>query len=236
MRNIDKYLEIAEGADWNVSTEEFEDGRGIDIDFGWETTRGQDFHMNIYINQDDPEELMEEIYKYWDGFDPEEEAMIWIDPSTGKGGNGAPESIIDIIKDMQEAKDCILELYKLMNGKVWNVRDVKVFKESYNYALEELIEAKHDAKSPNAASLIRNYELADNCYGDCYICLGRKKIEIESIYYKGDDALVHVSCEAFEADVKMVNLSVDNIKRVMRFLHKVYRNNLKEDNYRYKAN
>lgn len=232
MKNIDKYLAIAEDNDWGTYVQEFEDGRGIDINFNMTTSAGQDFHMSISINEDSPEELMEQIYKYWDGFDPEEEAQIWIDPSTGKGGNGAPSSIIDIIKDMQEAKDGILELYKLMDGKVWNIRDTKVFKENYNYALKELLDADHDKESPETVRFIRNYDLKDNYYGNCFILFGKKRIEIESIYYEGDDAMVHVSCEAFEADVKMVNLSENNIKRVMKFLRKVYQNKLKENGYK----
>lgn len=232
MRNIDKYLKLAEDNYWTTYVGEFENGRGIDIDFSINTSAGQDFHMGISIDDDNPKQLMEQIYRYWDGFDPEEEAMIWIDPSTGKGSNGAPESVIDIIKDMQEAKDSVLELYKLMDGKVWNIRDAKAFSENYNYALKELLNAHHNEESPEAIRFIRNYYLDDNYYGDCFILLGRKRIEVESIYCNNDNAMVHLSCEAFEGDVKMVALSVSNIKRVMKFLRKVYKNKLKENNYK----
>lgn len=232
MRNIDKYLAIANDNDWGTYVQEFEDGRGIDVDFNMVTSANQDFHMAINIEEDSPEQLIEQIYKYWEGFDPEEEAIIWINQSTGKGDNGDPESIIDIIKDMQEAKDSILELYKLMDGKVWNIKDVKVFKENYDYALKELLDADHDDKSPETVRFIRNYDLKDNYYGDCFILLGKKRIEIESIYTEGDDAMIHVSCEAFETDIKMVNLSVSNIKRVMKFLRKVYQNKLKKNGYK----
>lgn len=232
MRNIDKYLEIAEDADWGVYTEEFEDGCGIDIDFGWETTRMQDFHMNISINQDDPLELMAAIYKYWYDFDPEEEAMIWINPSIGKGANGAPESIIDIIKDMQEAKDKILELYNMMEGKVWDADNINVFNKNYKCALEELLQANHDEASPKTVNLIRSYDLNENYYGDLFLLFGRKKIEVESIFVEGEDAMLHVAFEAFEADVKMVNLSEKNIKLVMKFLRRIYMNQRKEQYYK----
>lgn len=232
MRNIDKYLAIAESKYWTTYVSEFEDGRGIDIDFSINTSVGQDFHMNIGIDEDNPTQLMEQIYKYWHDFDPEEEAMAWIDPVTGKGTNGAPESILDIVKDMKEAKDEILELYKLMDGKVWNIRDTKIFNENYNYALKELLEANSDDESPETVRLIANYELKDNYYGNCFILLGRKRIEVESIYTEGDNAMVHLSCEAFEGDINMTNLSTANTKRVMKFLRHVYKNKLKDNNYK----
>lgn len=232
MRNIGKYLEIAENNGWSVSVEEFEDGHSIDIDFSLTTSAGQDFHMNISIDEDIPDQLMHQIYCYWENFDPEEEAMIWIDPATGKGGNGAPSSIIDIVKDMAEAKDEIYELWDLMKNHISDRRDTKAFDKLYKLALDELIWLEHDYIAPITSRLIKKYDLKDNYYGNCYILSGRKRIEVESIFTDGDYAMIHVSFDAFEADVNIVNLSENNIKRVMKFLRNVYTNKLKENNYK----
>lgn len=233
MRNIDKYLAIAEKCDWSVDVEESKDRKDIQIDFGIITSQNQDFHMNIYINNDNVDELLHQIYLYWDGFDPEEEALNWIDPHTKKGANGAPVSILDIIKDMQEVKRDILNLYRRIQDGPIDKRDIKTFKKFYDNALEELSEAKIDEESPRTVSLIREYDLQDNYYGNlCFILLGRKKIDVESIYVNENNAMIHVSCEAFDTDIKMANLSIDNIKRVMAFLRKTYQNRLKENNYK----
>lgn len=205
MRNIDKYLAIAKKEGWSTYVEEFEDGHSIDVDFGCTISANQDFHMNISIDRDDPDELIKQIYKYWEGFEPGEESSVWANFSD---------------KDMQEVKDMIIRLHNSLQV----IPDIEEdFLALYDNAMDELLESNIDDKTPTAAYFIEAYCLDGNYYGDCFILLGNEKIAVESIYSENNDAMVHLSCEAFEADVKIVNLSIDNIERVMNSLYHAYK-------------
>lgn len=53
----------------------------------------------------DTDSLLQEIEEYYEGFDPDYEACLWI------GKNGAPYRIKDIVNDMEQAEAMIEKLY-----------------------------------------------------------------------------------------------------------------------------
>lgn len=57
------------------------------------------------------EAFIDNIHKYYEDFDVDEEAYIWIG-SDGHGKNGAPYHIADIVKDMEEAEVMMADLYE----------------------------------------------------------------------------------------------------------------------------
>ena len=68
------------------------------------------------MQDDDLDSLIGSIKKYYDNFDVDEEAYLWLD-ETGHGKNGAPYRMKDVVKDMEEAEkmidrllDAIMEL------------------------------------------------------------------------------------------------------------------------------
>ncbi len=68
------------------------------------------------MQNDDLDSLVGNIKEYYDNFDVDEEAYLWLD-ETGHGKNGAPYRMKDVVKDMEEAEkmidrllDSILEL------------------------------------------------------------------------------------------------------------------------------
>lgn len=68
------------------------------------------------MQDDDLDSLVGNIKEYYDNFDVDEEAYLWLD-ETGHGKNGAPYRMKDVVKDMEEAEkmidrllDSILEL------------------------------------------------------------------------------------------------------------------------------
>ena len=88
----------------------YEDERGYD--FGKYSSEGQDF--SFYINkQDSLSEFANEVLNYYNGYEPSEEAYLWLD-DTGHGKNGAPYEMIDVYNDMVECKDFIYELYEII--------------------------------------------------------------------------------------------------------------------------
>lgn len=62
------------------------------------------------LEDDDMEAFIDNIHEYYENFDVDEEAYIWIG-SDGHGKNGAPYHIADIVKDMEEAEIMMADLY-----------------------------------------------------------------------------------------------------------------------------
>lgn len=92
---------IAEEIDWSVSID------GAEITFSNYSDAGYD--LNVVITAHSPEDVVPELKRWWDGFDPSEEAYLWID-SSGHGKRGAPYELIDIYKDMVGCKEMVADL------------------------------------------------------------------------------------------------------------------------------
>ena len=56
----------------------------------------------------DTDSLLQEIEEYYEGFDLDYEACLWIDK------NGAPYRIKDIVNDMEQAEAMIEKLYETL--------------------------------------------------------------------------------------------------------------------------
>lgn len=61
----------------------------------------------------DTDSLLQEIEEYYEGFDPDYEAYLWIG-TDGHGKNGAPYRIKDIVNDMEQAEAMIEKLYETL--------------------------------------------------------------------------------------------------------------------------
>ena len=105
-----KITEIAEILGWSVDFSKPHDG-SIDVNFAKYTSYGQDFNFSVELEDDDMEGFIDNIHDYYESFDVDEEAYIWIG-SDGHGKNGAPYHIADIVKDMEEAEAMIADLYE----------------------------------------------------------------------------------------------------------------------------
>lgn len=105
-----KITEIAEILGWSVDVSEPQNGK-TDVNFAKYTSYGQDFNFSVELEDDDMEAFIDNIHEYYENFDVDEEAYIWIG-SDGHGKNGAPYHIADIVKDMEEAEVMIADLYE----------------------------------------------------------------------------------------------------------------------------
>ena len=101
-----------ENTDWGVDMS-FQDDNAF-FDFSTYSSMGQDFHCTVHVSVDDDiSDLMDRLIDYYDDFDPDEEASMWID-ETGHGKNGAPYRISDIVKDMEECKEEVYNLTQIL--------------------------------------------------------------------------------------------------------------------------
>lgn len=105
-----KITEIAEILGWSVDFSELQNGK-IDVNFAKYTSHGQDFNFSVELENDDMEAFIDNIHEYYENFDVDEEAYLWIG-SDGHGKNGAPYHIADIVKDMEEAETMMADLYE----------------------------------------------------------------------------------------------------------------------------
>lgn len=105
-----KITEIAEKLGWSVDFSEPQNGK-TDVNFAKYTSYGQDFNFSVELEDDDMEAFIDNIHEYYENFDVDEEAYIWIG-SDGHGKNGAPYHIADIVKDMEEAEVMMADLYE----------------------------------------------------------------------------------------------------------------------------
>ena len=95
-----KFIQIAERLGWSVTKDSY------DIELQFYTDYGQDFSFSVNRNED----YVKQVYDYYNSFDPDEEALLWVDDS-GHGKNGAPYRLKDIITDMEEVEKELEKLY-----------------------------------------------------------------------------------------------------------------------------
>lgn len=111
---IAKIVECAEDNGWGVDVDANFSTGDVEFEFNTDTRFGQDVHVTCYLSGFDPETLVRSVYDYWEGYDPDYEATLWIGPD-GHGHNGAPYRITDIVNDMEEVESRLEELYNALN-------------------------------------------------------------------------------------------------------------------------
>ena len=101
---------------WNVSTNT-DKPNIVAFDFQQYTPYGQDFSFSVEMKGNDTDSLLCEIKNYYEGFDPDYEAYLWID-TDGHGKHGAPNHIKDIVTDMEAAEMMIETLYETLKTTI----------------------------------------------------------------------------------------------------------------------
>ena len=108
---INRITDIAEDKGWSVYTETKD--ALVEFEFSQSTDFGQDFSFSASMNDGNIYTLIESVNDYYEGYDPDEEALLWIGPD-GHGRNGAPYRLSDIIKDMEQAESMVNELLETL--------------------------------------------------------------------------------------------------------------------------
>lgn len=121
VKNMKELISRAEELDWTI---EEVDG---EYQFQRYSPEGHDFHM--YIKGKTAEELIVNIYEYYEDYDVSEEASCWVD-HTGHGTNGAPYELEDLVEDFKACKNMILDLYNELKGVAKEVVNIDYHLES----------------------------------------------------------------------------------------------------------
>lgn len=109
---IEQITTVATSLGWQVSTDTSTPNI-VEFEFSQYTPAGQDFDFCVEMQDNDIDGLLKEIERYYEAYDPDYEAYLWIG-SDGHGKNGAPYHIKDIVSDMEAAEEMINTLYETL--------------------------------------------------------------------------------------------------------------------------
>ncbi len=107
--------ECAEANGWHVHTEKYLDADLWLFEFSQYTKAVQDFNFSAEMRYADPDTLIKSVREYYENYDPDEEAYLWIGDD-GHGKNGAPYRISDIVADMEDAESIVGTLLEAFEG------------------------------------------------------------------------------------------------------------------------
>lgn len=148
---VDKVTAIAENDDWSVYNHD-DEYNTVDLYISKYSSMGQDFGFYIECKTGDTDEFIKAVEDYYNSYDPDEEAALWIGPD-GHGRNGAPYDLSDLLEDMQDCKSNVKELIDLLNQEFNGIKITKPQRHSqlservYNIrteALEEINNTLHN--------------------------------------------------------------------------------------------
>jgi len=103
-KDIKTIIKVAEKLEWSTKIEE-----DNYILFSKSSPAGQDFNIEIFTDNLDLEEIINQIEKKYNNFDCSEETYLWLD-NTGHGKNGAPYDMKELYEDMEECLKMMNEL------------------------------------------------------------------------------------------------------------------------------
>ena len=109
---IEQITTVATGLGWQVDTNTSTPNI-VEFEFSQYTPAGQDFNFCVEMKDDAPSSLLDDIERYYEAFDPDYEASLWIGDD-GHGKNGAPYHVKDIVSDMEAAEAMINTLYETL--------------------------------------------------------------------------------------------------------------------------
>ena len=112
MTTTEQITNVATALGWSVETDASRPGF-TEFEFRQYTPAGQDFGFSVEMRNGDPDSLLQELEKYYEAYDSDYEAYLWIG-TDGHGKNGAPYHIKDIVSDMEAAEAMIDTLYETL--------------------------------------------------------------------------------------------------------------------------
>ena len=103
-------VEVEEGTRWNNETREVESkGDVLEFTFSQYSDAGQDFSFMVEMKDGDVDSLIQSISDYYESYDPDEEASLWIGDD-GHGKNGAPYLLQYQKCDMEQCEEMVRDL------------------------------------------------------------------------------------------------------------------------------
>lgn len=189
-------IDAAERAGWNCKIKKAK--FGYDICFNTDSPCNQDVNCEISVRTLD--EVPDEVYEYWQAYDPEEEAMLWFGANRGE-----PKSLRKLLDDMDWVDDMLERLDMALSGKdLPDPNKIDLTREANNLrakCLSVLVEHSHLAKPSKFNYDAKGFANPDECskyeeiiFLDCRWWL-----------VDGDELLYQVECMPLEEFCQMVD-------------------------------
>lgn len=105
----DAVVECAKAKGWKVEAGIIYKKQTAEFEFGKFTPAGRDFSFSAEMKCANINSLIDNIEEYYEGFDVDYEAYIWLDQS-GHGRDGAPYRMRAVLEDMEATEKMIEEL------------------------------------------------------------------------------------------------------------------------------
>lgn len=110
---IDTVIQCGEANGWVVRANK--QGKDVIFEFYKFTPAGQDFGFSASMKGNCIDSLADDIDDYYEGFDPDYEASLWIGKD-GHGLRGTPYHIKDIVADMEKVEDMVYGLLEAIRS------------------------------------------------------------------------------------------------------------------------
>ena len=187
---------LAEKAGWNCTIKK--DANGYHIAFNTDSPCGQDVWCEFDVER--LYQIEDEVYQYWQAYDPDEEAKLWHGQNSGE-----PSSLRDLLADMDWVDDMLERLYMALSGKdLPDPNKIDLTREANNLrdkCLSVLVEHSHLAKPSKFNFDAKGFANPDECskyeeiiFLDCRWWL-----------VDGDELLYQVECMPLEELCEMVD-------------------------------
>ena len=127
MELSEKIIEVLEAHDISLCGEISErtyNNDGYDVELETYSPEGEDVIIPL-IYDGTEEDFIRQFERYAEGFDAEEHAEMWIE---GRGKNGVPDSIKDLLEDAEWQKEMLLEVAKELSRKETEVEKNNLIK------------------------------------------------------------------------------------------------------------
>lgn len=165
--------------------------------FTTDTHFGQDVCYEYEVETLD--KIVDEVYESWQGYDPDDEAVMWY------GKNGAPKSLRDLLSDMDEVDDALERLYTVLSGgKLPEEKPISYKEKADNLRSEclmELTSFSHNAKPNPFGYDAKGYANPDKCSKyEWIICLYGKWVLLDGSGYQ-----YSIECMPLEEFCEMVD-------------------------------
>ena len=113
----EELLKVIEEEGWSVCPS-IQDGKHI-VEISVFSPAGEDFFTTIWCGDGSTQEFVEELGKYIDGYDVDEETYLCLG-TDGHGKNGAPYHIEDILEDKEWCLSKMETLYEKLKNRFIN--------------------------------------------------------------------------------------------------------------------
>lgn len=195
---------LAEKAGWNCTIKK--DANGYHIAFNTDSPCGQDVWCEFDVER--LYQIRDEVYQYWQEYDPEEAALLWYGANRGE-----PKSLRKLLADMDWVDEMLERLCMSLSGKeLHGANKIDLTREANNLrckCLSKLVEYSHLAGPGRFNYDAKGFANPDEC------SKYEEIIFLDCLWWlvDGDGLLYQTECMPLEEFCQMVDAIVEQCNK-----------------------